>query len=119
MTFDQPEVKKVGKVIIEPDQTSTSTVKFAWNASTATVPSGATRNYEVGIYDKATKTYLFGTDIAAYFGDELNAVVDDATRSAVIKGLSPKKYTFGVKEIATIDGIRVESMIAKFSATVK
>ena len=106
--------KKEGKILTN----APGTVEFSWKAAVVgkDVPPGA-ETYDVGIYVNKTIGYVFGADIATYFGDSVKVDVDSEHRKVKVTGLSSQAYTFGIKEIVTIGDFTVESAIAKISAT--
>ena len=109
--------KKDGKV-----QQSAGQVAFSWKASTGKdIPAGA-KTYEVGIFvDKTVGYVFFGTaEFDARFAG-VNVVI--VGQSVTITGLNSQKYTFGLKEVTTVEvdavdaiGYSVNSAIAKIKA---
>ena len=86
---------------------STTMACLTWTASKAPLPGGSTTRYEVLWYEGNSKapTKLPTTITASV-----------SSTGAVIMGLSPNKtYKFAVRVITTVDGLEIESAVAKVS----
>ena len=106
-------VRKDGKLLTS----SPGIVEFAWKAVTGKdVPLGD-KTYDVGIYVNNTFGYVFGGDIATFFGHDVKVNIDGM--KVTITGLKAQKLIFGVKETTTVGDFSVDSAIAKVNATVK
>jgi hypothetical protein len=102
-------------------------VVFGLQNASKTVINDTKTGYEIGIY--VDKECLFGSALIGYMtregirfeGDGAmvspTGVTFTGTGQVTVKGLASQKYTFGLREVATIDGTETESAIAKISAT--
>jgi len=111
----------VGSVVFELQNSSKTSLASGFN--------GTKTGYEIGIY--VGKECHFGSALIGFMAREgirfegegitvtPTGVTFTGEGQVTVKGLASQKYTFGLREIATIDGTETESAIAKITASPK
>ena len=97
----------------------TGKVTLNWKAAKGLSTTAAVKGYEVGVF--VGKECLFGDELGAYLAKEgitLPQPVGKVT-TITVTGLASQKYTFGVREIAEVNGFEAKSAIRKITAAPK